>query len=127
MELKKNKTYFVIENEEVNYKFFKVIKRTKTDKTRKQLLKGGIVKAYNLDMIEGISYSALPYEELIDKLIRKKYTVSQEFAIQRQRDTKYIEFKEYFDYIENVKTQVKEFINERDLLFDEKGNLKINE
>lgn len=124
MELKKNKTYFVIENEEVNYKFFKVIKRTKTDKTRKQPLKGGITKTYKLDMIEGISYSALPYEELIDKLIREKYTVSQEFAIQRQRDTKYIEFKEYFDYIENVKAQVKEFITERNSLFDEKGNLK---
>lgn len=127
MELKKNKTYFVIENEEVNYKFFKVIKRTKTDKTRKQPLKGGIVKTYLLDMVEGISYSALPYEELIDKLIREKYTVSQEFAIQRQRDTKYIEFKEYFDYIENIKLQVKEFILERDSLFDKKGNLKINE
>ena len=127
MELKKNKVIYVLENEEVNRKFFKAIKRTKTDKIRKQPLKGGIIKTYKLDMIEGISYSTLPYEELIDNLIRKKYTINEELAIQRQRDTKPDEFKEYFDCVENIKTQVKDFILERETYFDEKGNLKVIE
>ena len=57
-------------------------------------------------------------------LTRKKYDINEELAIQRQRDTKPNEFNVYFNEIENIKTLVKEFINERDLLFDENGNLK---
>ena len=60
-------------------------------------------------------------------LIREKYSIDEELAIQRQRDTKPDEFKEYFDYIENIKTQVKDFILERETYFDEEGNLKLIE
>ena len=57
-------------------------------------------------------------------LIREKYSIDEELAIQRQRDTKPEEFAAYFKSIEDIKAKAKEFINERDSLFDEEGNLK---
>lgn len=48
------------------------------------------------------------YEERVEQLIREKYSLNQELAIQRQRDTKPNEFDEYFDYCEECKLQTKE-------------------
>ena len=47
------------------------------------------------------------YENKIVALIRQKYNVNQELAILRQRDTKPIEYQEYYDYVEQCKEQVK--------------------
>ena len=47
------------------------------------------------------------YEHKIVALIRKKYNVNQELAILRQRDTKPLEYQEYYDYVEQCKKQVK--------------------
>ena len=47
------------------------------------------------------------YENKIVALIRKKYNVNQELAILRQRDTKPLEYQEYYDYVEQCKKQVK--------------------
>lgn len=46
-------------------------------------------------------------EDEIVKLIRKRYTINQELAILRQRDTKPEEYQEYFDYVEQCKAEVK--------------------
>ena len=43
------------------------------------------------------------YEEIVVSLIREKYSVDDELAIQRQRDTKPEEFQEYFNYCEECK------------------------
>lgn len=43
---------------------------------------------------------------LIDSRIRKRYSVSNEFAILRQRDTKPEEFAEYNAFCEQVKKEV---------------------
>lgn len=48
------------------------------------------------------------YEEKVEQLIREKYTISDELAIQRQRDTKPSEFSEYFAYCEECKLKAKE-------------------
>lgn len=48
------------------------------------------------------------YENLIIRKIRKRYSVNQELAILRQRDTKPVEFAEYDDYVERCKAEVKE-------------------
>ena len=48
------------------------------------------------------------YEERVEQLIREKYSLNQELAIQRQRDIKPDEFEEYFDYCEECKQQTKE-------------------
>ena len=47
------------------------------------------------------------YSELVEGYIRKKYSLNEELALQRQRDTKPKEFQEYFDYCEECKTQAK--------------------
>lgn len=47
------------------------------------------------------------YEERVEELIREKYSLNQELAIQRQRDTKPSEFDEYFAYCEECKQRAK--------------------
>lgn len=48
------------------------------------------------------------YSEKVVSLIREKYSLDEELAIQRQRDTKPEEFQEYFEYCEFCKKQIKE-------------------
>lgn len=43
----------------------------------------------------------------IVKLIRNKYSINDELAILRQRDTKPSEFEEYFNYVESCKKSLK--------------------
>lgn len=47
------------------------------------------------------------YTEYVDRLIRRKYSVSAELAILRQRDTKPEEFAEYNAYVEECKARAK--------------------
>lgn len=47
------------------------------------------------------------YEEIIVFKIRKKYSLNQELAILRQRDTKPDEFTEYNVYVEKCKLEAK--------------------
>lgn len=48
------------------------------------------------------------YPSLVDAEIRKKYSISAELAILRQRDTKPEEFAEYNIYVEQCKSKIKE-------------------
>ena len=125
MELKKVVNLKVKENKKLDYKYFKELSRTLTNETKTIYVKKGEEPiTYNLEIVNGIFYASLSYETIVRMLIRKKYDINEELAIQRQRDTKPNEFNVYFNEIENIKTLVKEFINERDSLFDENGNLK---
>lgn len=56
--------------------------------------------------IDAASWDRL-YESLIIRKIRKRYTVNQELAILRQRDTKPYEFSEYNNFVELCKAEVK--------------------
>ena len=47
------------------------------------------------------------YNEKVVSLIREKYSLDEELAIQRQRDIKPQEFQEYFEYCEKKKKKVK--------------------
>lgn len=47
------------------------------------------------------------YNEKVNDKIRAKYSISQEFAILRQRDTKPNEFNKYNVYCEQCKAEVK--------------------
>lgn len=49
----------------------------------------------------------VPYDEAVVYEIRKRYTLNQELAIQRQRDEKPEEFTAYFAYCEECKAFVK--------------------
>lgn len=48
------------------------------------------------------------YEKEIIRKIRKRYSVNQELAILRQRDTKVEEFAAYNAFVEECKAEVKE-------------------
>lgn len=50
------------------------------------------------------------YGELVEQLIRKKYTVGAELAILRQQNTKFGEFVEYNEYAEQCKAKAKEIL-----------------
>lgn len=54
----------------------------------------------------------LVYEELVNEMIEKKYSIRQELAIQRQKNVKPDEFNEYNEYAEYCKAQVKALISE---------------
>lgn len=48
------------------------------------------------------------YDEKVVSLIREKYSLDQELAVQRQRDYKPDEFTEYFNYCELCKQKAKQ-------------------
>lgn len=51
------------------------------------------------------------YEKFVEDLIRVKYSVSNELAILRQKETKLDEFKEYYEYAEQCKAAAKIALN----------------
>ena len=56
---------------------------------------------------EAMQNITIPYEQQVIDLIRQKYSLDEELAIQRQRDTKPDEFQQYFDYCEQCKIAAK--------------------
>lgn len=52
-------------------------------------------------------WASIPYDEAVDTKIRERYSISQEFAILRQRDEKPDEYAAYFTYCEECKQYVK--------------------
>lgn len=49
-----------------------------------------------------------PYQERVVSRIREKYSVDDELAILRQRDTKPEEFAEYNTFVEGIKSEEKD-------------------
>ena len=65
-------------------------------------------------IIECKVYKDVSYEEFINRMVRSKYSIDQEFAILRQRDTKPEEFEEYNTFVESCKSRAKQFVKERE-------------
>lgn len=57
-------------------------------------------------------WQSIDYDEAVDNEIRKRYSVSEEFAILRQRDNKPEEYAAYYAYCEECKAYVKKMIAE---------------
>lgn len=57
---------------------------------------------------EALYWQSVPYDEAVDGEIRKRYSVSQEFAILRQQAEKPEEYEAYYAYCEACKAYVKE-------------------
>lgn len=53
------------------------------------------------------AYLEREYANRVEKKIRERYNINQEFAIQRKRDTEPQEFAEYYAYIESCKAEAK--------------------
>lgn len=64
-------------------------------------------------------YSELSYEDVIVRMIRLKYSLNQELAILRQKDSKLAEYNEYYQYAELCKAEAKAFIQARNEAFGE--------
>ena len=62
--------------------------------------------------IEREYWQSTNYDEAVDNEIRKRYSVSEEFAILRQRDSKQEEYSAYYAYCEECKAYVKKMIVE---------------
>lgn len=73
-------------------------------------------------IVECKVYKDISYEEFINRMVRAKYTIDEEFAVLRQRDTKPEEFKEYNDYVESCKSRAKQFVIDREANFREKAS-----
>jgi hypothetical protein len=55
-------------------------------------------------------YQSMDYGDIVETLIRQKYSLSAELAILRQRDSKPEEFAEYNAYAEECKTEAKSIL-----------------
>lgn len=53
------------------------------------------------------------YENAVETMIRKRYTIGNELAILRQRDEKPEEFAEYTAYVEECKASAKAEVNKK--------------
>lgn len=51
----------------------------------------------------------IPYEQRIVNRIRERYSVDDELAILRQRDSKPEEFSAYNDFVEKIKAEEKQY------------------
>ena len=58
-------------------------------------------------ILEKEYWTNISYEDAVNDEIRKKYSVSQEFAILRQKEEKSEEYQEYYNYCEQCKNYVK--------------------
>ena len=59
------------------------------------------------EQAEQLYWQNISYEDAVEMKIREKYTVSQEFAILRQRYEKPEEYQAYYNYCEECKAFVK--------------------
>lgn len=59
---------------------------------------------------EQAKYNIEKYESLVENKIRSRYTLSQELAILRQKETKTEEYQAYFDYCEVCKAEAKQLL-----------------
>lgn len=69
----------------------------------------GVYRDMTAEEIESFKadFSPIPYEERVVNRIRAVYTVDDELAILRQRDTKPDEFAEYNAFVEQIKAEEK--------------------
>lgn len=111
---KKKRTIKIrFESERPKSRFIRVIGEEELPE-EEVLRKGGVKETVVPKRITFVQYAAIPYENLVELLIRQKYSVSDELALLRQKDSKKEEYEDYFAYVETCKSQAKEFISERE-------------
>lgn len=67
----------------------------------------GIIRDMTEQEIAEMQTPSIPYEQRVVNRIREKYSIDDELAILRQRDTKPEEFAEYNKFVETIKTEEK--------------------
>ena len=100
-------------------KFIKKEKTIITNPTKKELeedcyyvLSQQEIEDYQNAMNISVSpYYGLNYEDIVVELIRQKYTINDELAILRQKDTKASEFLFYNSFCEECKLRAKDILS----------------
>lgn len=75
--------------------------------TRATIRKGDTADMYE-EVDEVPKYTEAEYKAKVEEKIRERYSMSDEFAILRQRDTKPDEYEAYYLYAEECKRKVRE-------------------
>jgi len=65
------------------------------------------IRMYKGKTPEEIAFLKLPYPDRVSKLIRDRYSLDDELALSRQRETKQEEFEAYFAYCEECKERAR--------------------
>lgn len=74
-----------------------------------RIYENGTYRSLTAEEIEALKAEtlAIPYEQRVVDRIRERYSVDDELALLRQRDTKPHEFAEYNSFVERIKAEVK--------------------
>ena len=104
----------VIENNQVYSTTGKFVHRIGTNSYFKR---GTILKSDSVDSFEEVEevpvLDEIPYEEQVVAKIRERYSIDDELAILRQRDTKPDEFEAYNAYAESCKKEARLLIEKQ--------------
>lgn len=65
----------------------------------------GTIREMTAEEVAALKHDIPPYKDRIIARIREKYSVDDELAILRQRDTKPEEFAEYNAFVEQIKAE----------------------
>lgn len=65
----------------------------------------GIIRNMTEKEISEMQTPSIPYEQRVVTRIRERYSVDDELALLRQRVLKSEEFKEYFEFVEQIKEE----------------------
>lgn len=80
----------------------------------------GYANGYYQFRVDYTYYSPMSYENLVNKLVRERYSDSEEFAILRKAISNVTdEYLIYNSYVEECKLQAKAFIEERESALNE--------
>lgn len=108
-------------------KLKKVIKRIVTEEQLQRLEKTTKIETKELTqngyyVVTYARYERGSYEEMVNKLVKDRYSDSEEFAILRKsiNNPYNSEFIEYNNYVEQCKLQAKAFIEERENVANKK-------
>lgn len=78
---------------------------------RMQMLPTDTIENFE-EIIEFPKYTRQEYVEKVRELIKERYTIEDEIALYRQKDTKPTEFDEYNQFCEECKARAKEILSE---------------
>lgn len=81
-----------------------------------KIFENGVVRDATEEEIKQMTpinaYEGLSYPEIVVMFIREKYTLDDEIALHRQRDTKPDEYNEYYAFCEECKARAREILGE---------------
>lgn len=87
--------------------------------SRNSIIHNRLLQGDGIHLVELTRYNMSKYEDIVNGLIRDKYSQSDEFALINKgiADATNYEYLEYRSYVEECKNQAREFVAERVSIF----------